>query len=129
MRASCDWEIRQQLATGWKPEILMSPPVASVVAKSPFSRLPCGLNKHTCSASPIALLLIERHHFVFILCDELIIKNVSEPIGMLGVQGVSLWPIPSVLKALRSTGQQECNAEARGLGVGLSGICRGFYGS
>lgn len=98
VRASCDWKIRQQLATGWKPVMLMSSPVASALAKPPFSRLPCGLNKHTRSTHPITLLLIERHHFVFILCDELIMKNFPEPVGKLGAQGVSLWPIPQYLE-------------------------------
>lgn len=104
VRASCDWKISQQLATGWKPEMLMSPPIASALAKSPFPRLPCGLNKHTCFASPNALLLIEIHHFMFILCDELIMKTFTEPVRKLGAQVVSLWPIPSVLGALSSTG-------------------------
>lgn len=44
-------------------------------------------------------------------------KNFPEPVGKLGAQGVSLWPIPSVLGALSSSGQQECNTEAVDVGL------------
>lgn len=55
-------------------------------------------------------------------------KNIPEPAEAGSLGGVILWPVTSALRALSSSGQRSGSPKAYGLRIGISSVCRGFYG-